>query len=468
MNSHKDINRRDFLKITGVAGATIALSSCGLQGDKEMGTVDPMGHHTGPIPIDKMTLRTNPNNGDKVSLLGYGWMRLPMLPASESNDENEPQQEELDQEQINKLCKFALDHGVNYYDTSPAYCQGRSEASLGIALKASGYNRSKYFIATKLSNFAPQQQTYEEGVKMFENSLNYLQTDYVDYLLLHALGGGGEETFNQRYINNGMLDYLMEQREKGVIRQLGFSYHGDMEFYDWLLNLHDKYHWDFVQIQVNYVDWHHSNGEHLYAELERRHIPAIVMEPLLGGRLSKVPDHVVAHLKQREPENSVASWAFRYCGSKPNILTVLSGMTYMEHLEDNIRSFAPLNPLTNEEIEWLEGETATLITSYPTVPCNDCKYCMPCPFGIDIPGIFNHYNKCVNQGNVPESRQAENYKKARNAYLKSYNKAIPTLRQADHCIDCQTCNPHCPQNIDIPMTLQRIDEFIEKLKQDTL
>lgn len=463
----KDINRRDFLKVSGAAAAAMALVSCGKKAEEVM-DIDPMGHHTGPVPTDKMTYRTNVNNNDKVSLLGYGWMRLPMLPLPENADVNNPPEEEIDQEQCNRLCKYALDHGVNYFDTSPVYVKGKSEASLGIALKASGYDRKDYFIATKLSNFASDMQTYEASVGMFKKSLEYLQTDYIDYLLLHALGGGGEETLNKRYIDNGVLDYLVEQRKKGVIRQLGFSYHGDMEFYDYMLSLHDKYHWDFVQIQINYVDWNNADGSHLYGELEKRNIPAIVMEPLLGGRLAKVPDHVVAHLKQKEPENSVASWAFRYCGTKPDILTVLSGMTYMEHLEDNIRTFSPLKELTKEEIDWLEGETATLINSYPTIPCNDCKYCMPCPYGIDIPGIFVHYNKCVNKGDVPESAEAKNYAELRRKYLIGYNRAIPTLRQADHCIDCGACKSHCPQNIDIPKALKRINDFVENLKQNTL
>lgn len=461
------MNRRDFLKLSGAVAATTALASCG-GSNSELGDIDPMGHHTGEIPTDKMTYRKNPKTGDKVSILGYGWMRLPMLPVEQPKDENNPPEEEIDQEQCNKLAKFALDHGVNYFDTSPAYTRGKSEASLGIALKESGYDRSKYFIATKLSNFAPEQQTHEEGVKMFQNSLKYLQTDYIDYLLLHALGGGGLDTFNKRYIDNGVLDYLCEQREKGVIRNLGFSYHGDMEFYDYMLSLDEKYHWDFVQIQMNYVDWNHSDGKHLYEELEKRNIPAVIMEPLLGGRLAKVPDHVVAHLKQREPDNSVASWAFRYCGTKPNVMCVLSGMTYMEHLEDNLRTYAPLEPLTDEDVAWLEGETANLLISYPTIPCNDCKYCMPCPYGLDIPGIFVHYNKCVNKGQVPESQQAKNYQEARRAFLVGYDRAVPKLRQANHCISCGACKPHCPQNIDIPATLTRVDEFVEKLKQGTL
>jgi predicted aldo/keto reductase-like oxidoreductase len=243
--------------------------------------------------------------------------------------------------------------------------------------------------------------------------------------------------------------------------------------YDWLLDHHSKYEWDFVQIQANYCDWHNEkdkgrSGKYLYNRLEELEIPAVIMEPLLGGRLSKVPDHVVAHLKQRDPESSVASWAFRYIGSKPNILTVLSGMTYMEHLEDNIRTYSPLKPLSEEEQEWLEGETATLINSYPTIDCNDCKYCMPCPYGLDIPAIFVHYNKCVNKGNVPESQQAQNYQKARRAFLIGYDRSVPKLRQANHCIQCRACVPHCPQQLDIPRLLANVDEFVEKLKQNKL
>lgn len=467
----KDINRREFLRKSGVAAATTALASCGVNTNgTEEGEVDYMGHHEGAIPTDKMTIRTNPNTGDKVSILGYGWMRLPRTKITKDDNNIE---EVIDQEEVNRLCKFALDHGVNYYDTSPVYCQGKSEESLGIALEASGYPRDKYYIATKLSNFNSQQQSLEEGKAMFERSLQYLKTDYVDYLLLHSVGGGGMGPVHQRFLDNGLLQWLMEQREAGRIRNLGFSFHGDVAVFDWLLAHHEEYHWDFVQIQANYVDWYNEedkgrSGKYLYDELEKRGIPAVIMEPLLGGRLSKVPDHVVAHLKQRKPENSVASWAFRYIGSKPNILTVLSGMTYMEHLEDNLRTYAPLEPLSDEEQEWLEGETASLIKSYSTIDCNDCKYCMPCPYGLDIPAILTHYNKCVNKGNVPESQQAENYQKARRAFLVGYDRSVPKLRQADHCTQCRECVSHCPQQLDIPRELQKVDEFVEKLKQNKL
>ena len=294
--------------------------------------------------------------------------------------------------------------------------------------------------------------------------------DYIDYYLLHSIGNGGIETFRARYIDNGMLDYLLEEREAGRIRHLGFSFHGTREVFDEVLAMHDRVHWDFVQIQLNYLDWTHATGnnvnaEYLYAELEKRRIPAVIMEPLLGGRLSNLPDHIVARLKQQRPESSVASWAFRFAGSPEGVLTVLSGMTYMEHLQDNIRTYSPLVPLTDAERQFL-FDTADLIAGYPTIPCNDCKYCMPCPYGIDIPAVLLHYNKCVNEGNIPQDRQDENYRQARRAFLIGYDRSVPRLRQASHCTGCGQCNPHCPQSIDIPKELHRIDAFVERLKQE--
>ena len=147
------------------------------------------------------------------------------------------------------------------------------------------------------------------------------------------------------------------------------------------------------------------------------------------------------------------------------VLTVLSGMTYMEHLQDNLRTYSPLVPLTEEENQFLL-DTAELMLKYPTIPCNNCQYCMPCPYGIDIPGVLLHYNKCVNEGNMPQSKLDPNYAKARRAFLIGYDRSVP--KQASHCIGCEQCNPHCPQYIDIPREMQRIDQYVEKLKQETL
>ena len=469
MKERNNIDRREFIRRLGLG--TAAVSAAALAGcDSKQNPVTGDHTATGEIPTDKMTYRTNPKTGEKVSLLGYGCMRWPELEAEPGKGDAE-----LDQDTINRLVDYAIEHGVNYFDTSPAYCRGRSERATGIAL--SRHPRDKYFIATKLSNFAPSTWSREASVAMYHNSLKELQTDHIDYMLLHGVGMGadGHAELRARYIDNGVLDFLMAEREAGRIRNLGFSYHGDVAVFDDLLAQHDRYKWDFVQIQLNYLDWRHAreinprntDAEYLYGELAKRNIPAVIMEPLLGGRLSKVPDHIVARLKQREPERSVASWAFRYAGTMPDVLTVLSGMTYMEHLQDNIRSFAPLQPLTTDEIEFLY-DTADLMVQYPTIPCNDCKYCMPCPYGLDIPAILLHYNKCVNEGNVPESRQAENYREARRAFLVGYDRSVPRLRQANHCIGCNRCAPHCPQGIRIPDELHRIDSFVEQLKQGTL
>ena len=423
----------------------------------------------GPVPTDQMTHRINPSTQDKVSILGYGCMRWPLLPEPAANGNV------IDQETVNKLVDYALAHGVNYFDTAPVYLQGWSEESTGIALKR--HPRESYFIATKLSNqrLAGQgltpQEIYDASIQMYHDSLKKLQTDYLDYYLLHNLGGGkGIETFNERFIDNGVLDYLLKEREAGRIRNLGWSFHGDVKVFDYVLNLGVK--WDFVQIQLNYLDWSHASGMnvdavYLYGELEKRGIPAVIMEPLLGGRLSNVPDHIVARLKQRRPDKSVASWAFRFAGSPKGVLTVLSGMTYMEHLQDNIRTFSPLDPITDEERQFL-FDTADLMAQYPTIPCNDCKYCMPCPYALDIPAILLHSNKCVNEGNLPKSRQDPNYREARQAFLVGYDRKVPKLRQASHCIGCNECVPHCPQRINIPQQMQRIDQFVEQLKQDTL
>ena len=453
-----NIDRRDFFKKAGsaalVMGGLGAVAGCKNGGDSSAA----LGM-TGKTEPGEMTYRTNRGNGDKVSILGYGCMRWPMI-----KDENG--RDVIDQEAVNRLVDYAMEHGVNYYDSSPVYLQGQSEQATGIAL--SRYPRESYFVATKLSNFS--NWTRENSIEMYQKSKENFQTDYIDYYLLHSIADGNG--FRQRFVDNGMMDYLMEERKAGRIRNLGFSFHGTPEGFDELMAYHEKYHWDFVQIQLNYLDWTHATGrnadaKYLQEELDKRGIQSVIMEPLLGGRLSKVPQHVADRLKERNPQGSVASWAFRFAGTHPGVLCVLSGMTYMEHLQDNVGTYSPLVPLSEDELAFLE-ETAELIQKYPTVPCNDCKYCMPCPYGIDIPAILLHYNKCVNEGEIAKSIEDENYKKARRAYLVSYDRAIPKLRQAARCIGCNQCMSHCPQNINIPRELQRIDRYVDNLKKDTL
>ena len=457
----KNIDRREFIRKAG--GSALAIGGLGvITGCAHKGSSSQVSNPAGPSDdAAGMTYRTNKVTGDKVSILGYGCMRWPMIKDAEDKDI-------IDQEAVNRLVDHAIENGVNYFDTSPVYLQGQSETATGIALKR--HPRESYFIATKLSNFSNYSR--ENSMLMYRKSFENLQTDYIDYYLLHSIGGGGMAAFNARYVDNGMLDFLMEERKAGRIRNLGFSFHGNTDSFDEFMKLHEKYHWDFVQIQLNYVDWTHAGGrnanaQYLQAELDKRGIQSVIMEPLLGGRLAKVPEHIADRLKEREPQKSVASWAFRFAGTHEGVLCVLSGMTYMEHLQDNLKSYSPLVPLTESDLAFLE-ETAELMQKYPTVPCNDCKYCMPCPYGIDIPAILLHYNKCVNEGEIVGSTASEDYKKARRAYLVSYDRAVPKLRQASRCIGCNTCVSHCPQNIDIPKELHRIDRYVEKLKQDKL
>ena len=458
-----NISRRKFLKALGIAGATVTVTS--LPGCNNKGNNNQPANNIVP-GTGEMTYRTNHHTGDRVSLLGFGMMRLPSIDNRSAREGNS----EIDQEMVNRMVDYAIEHGVNYFDTSPAYCQGKSETSTGIAL--SRHPRDKYFIATKLSNFARSTWSREKSIEMYHNSFKALQVDYIDYMLLHSVGNGGMEEFENRYIKNRILDFLLEERKAGRIRNLGFSYHGDINVFNSLLAQNDKYKWDFVQIQMNYIDWKNANeinnrnvdAEYLYNELVKLGIQAIIMDPLLGGRLSNLPDNIMARLKQQEPERSVASWAFRFAGTYPEVLTVLSGMTRMEHLQDNLHTYSPLDPLTDKELDFLQ-DTATLMMQYPTIPCNDCKYCMPCPYGIDIPAILLHYNKCLNEGNIITNPQDDNYSKARRAYLIGYDRSVPKLRQANHCIGCNQCSPHCPQSINIPHELHKIDAYVEQLKQ---
>ena len=335
MEEKNHISRRGFLKAMG-AGATVA-AGIAMEGctPKKSAEFDPKGQHTTEVPVGQMTYRTNPTTGDKVSILGYGCMRWPTLQKPDENGNV------IDQERVNELIDYALAHGVNYFDTAPVYVQGQSERATGIALKR--HPRNSYYIATKMSNqrmagrgLSPQEML-KQSKEMYYNSFKELQTDYIDYYLLHSIGGGdGIPLLNERFFDCGMIDFLVKEREEGKIRNLGWSFHGDVAVFDQMLQLHDegKYKWDFVQIQMNYLDWSHAketnprnvNASYLYGELEKRNIPVVIMEPLLGGRLSNVPNHIVARLKQQEPENSVASWAFRFCGTFPGVMCALSGI----------------------------------------------------------------------------------------------------------------------------------------------
>ena len=452
------MERREFLKLTGAGALALGAAAAGCSPKK---ATKATAAEEGP---GEMIYRENPVNGDKVSLIGFGCMRWPMVPGPDGN-------QVIDQEAVNEMVDYAIAHGINYFDTSPAYLMGQSEKAAGIAL--SRHPRESYYIATKLSNFGDQSP--EASLQMYRDSFDQLKTEYFDYYLLHSIGRGGRQAFEQRYVQNGMLDFLRGEKAAGRIRNLGFSFHGARHEFDYFMELFDSGElvWDFCQIEMNYVDWKHADGvrnvnaDYLYAELDRRGIPIVIMEPLLGGRLANVPESISAQLRQREPDKSAASWAFRFCGTYPRVLCILSGMTNMDVLTENVETFSHFRPLTEEELAFME-RMAVQYKEFPLVNCTDCKYCMPCPWGIDIPGIFKHYNTSVTEGTYAQSREQQDYAKLKRAYLVSYDRAIPTLRQADHCIGCGTCLSHCPQSIAIPDELHRIDEYVEKLRQDLL
>ena len=433
------------MKASGLAAASVGLAGCAPK--QRSAAEDKQG--LGPEHM----LQNFPG----IGTLGFGAMRWPLKDQATG---------EIDQEAVNEMVDYALAHGVNYYDTAPVYLRGKSERATAIALLR--HPRESYLIATKCSNFFGP-YSFEQGRDMFLQSLANFETDHIDYYLLHSISG--YEALKTRFIDTGLLDYFMKEREAGRIRHLGFSFHGPGEGFDELVALHDKYHWDFVQIQMNYSDWKHATRDvdavHMYDKLTELNIPIVLMEPLLGGRLASQPAPITDMLKAERPDKSVASWAFRFVGSFPQIMCVLSGMTRMEHLKDNLETYLNFEPLTEAEFRLLE-EVAIRMNEYPQVNCTDCKYCMPCPYGIDIPGIFRFYNDNVRAGTYVVSSEQKNYAKARKKYLLEYNKAIPTLRQADHCIGCKQCLEACPQRIDIPTQLRRIDEYIEALKQEKL
>lgn len=457
MGNKNNINRRDFLKRLGMGG--VALMGVSVLKPIETIAKTTLEEDIEPIANKMMTYRINHNTNDRVSLLGYGMMRLP--------SENKV----IKQEEVNHLVDIAIANGVNYFDTAPVYHGRTSEQATGIAL--SKHSRKDFYVATKLSNFSPESKTTEGAKKMYYDSFKNLQVDVIDYYLLHSIGGGGENEIKERFLDNGILDFLIEERKKGKIRNLGFSYHGDVKIFDYMLSLHNKYHWDFVQIQMNYVDWRHASitknewggtpdadAEYLYNKLTQMNIPVVIMEPLRGGRLANLPEDIAKELKAERPQSSLASWAFRWCGSYPNVLTALSGMTYLRDLEDNVRTYSPLESCTNKENTLLE-RIADKIEGYPTIPCTQCNYCMPCPFGVNIPGNFAYYNDKIDKRIIPLPDKSEkDYNSRVTEFQNGFYKALKQEETAMKCRDCGICLAKCPQKIRIPNQLNRIKEIL--------
>ena len=445
---HKNLNRREFLKRAGiVTGGAMAMMAF------EPFTSFAQSKNSKVTGENLMTYRTQQGTGEKISLLGFGMMRLPRD----------------NQELVNELVDYAIAHGVNYFDTAPMYGGGLNEGIVGAAL--SRHPRDKYYVATKMSNYKENFWPLEEAKKMYQNSFEKLRVDYIDYYLLHGVGQGGMEAFENRFINNGLLDFLVNEREAGRIRHLGFSYHGDVRVFDWLIDHHDTYHWDFVQIQMNFLDWRHASlekggwktdadAEYLYNKLAKAGIQAVIMEPFRGGALSKMSPELVDQLKAMRPNDTVAQWAFRWVSSHPNILTTLSGMNVMEPLVENVATHSPLEPCTAAENELLEKISDAMI-GIPTVPCTTCAYCMPCPYGVDIPGNFAFYNEAMNNKLLPLPEKSNpEYSTKQKQFTEQYLAHFPAEARVNQCMDCEECLKKCPQGIRIPNQLSRINDIL--------
>ncbi len=447
--NQNSMNRRQFLQRIGVgAGSALAMMAfqpltalAGTRKDED------------DTPENRMTYRVQHGSGEQVSLLGFGMMRLPD-----------------DQEKVDELVDYAIGHGVNYFDTAPMYMGGRSEVLTGNTL--SRFPREKFFVATKMSNQNRRLWSFDDSKSMYEQSLERLKVDYIDYYLLHSIGGG-MESLKGRFLDNGILDFLLKERQEGRIKHLGFSYHGNVGDFDWLLDHNDEYHWDFVQIQMNFLDWRHASqrggrrhdadAEYLYGKLEKLGIQCVIMEPLRGGAFGRMAPELASQLEAVRPGDSTARWAFRWVGSYPNVLTTLSGMNQMEHLVDNVKTFSPLENCTEAENKLL-ADIADQMSGYPTIPCTTCSYCMPCPYEVDIPGNFAYYNEAVNSHVLPlPDSKAADFAERKQAFLDGYRKALPDEKTwARSCQDCEECLSKCPQQIRIPNQMARIVETLRK------
>ena len=450
------MTRREALKGMFLAG--MGLAFCG-----------PMMHDAkaapGPAPDpwkeapegSKIDTRTWSKMGETLGMLGLGCMRLPTLGGSSGGfGRNAP----LDQDAVNAMVDYAIAHGVNYFDTAPAY--GESEKVTGKAL--SRHPRESFKIATKISNMNGR-ATLEAGKQMFETSLKNLQVDYIDFLLLHNLQD--INGFNSRFGNNGLFDWILEQKKNGRIRHLGFSFHGTNDTFPALV---DRYDWDFVQIQLNYADWKemsrgwggssgNTSAEFLYNYLVGKGIPALVMEPVKGGQLANVDSTIAAVMEDRHPDLTPAANALTFVGSLPGVMVTLSGMSNMEQLKENVSLFTGFKPFDEQEHNFMLT-VADLLKSKGQIPCTACAYCMPCPAGVDIPGNFKIFNSASDALLSPEKSKKADEK--RQAFLKAYNAQEAGVR-ADACIGCNACLRKCPQHISIPQHMERIKELVKKI-----
>ncbi|MDR1914672.1 MAG: aldo/keto reductase [Clostridiales bacterium] len=367
----------------------------------------------------------------RLSLLGFGTMRLP-LSGTEKNVR-------IDEAVVNEMVRYAYEHGVNYYDTAYPYHEGESERVIGRVLKQ--FPRETYYLATKypghqiLSSYNPSE--------IFEEQLVKCGVDYFDFYLLHNVYENSIHTYtDSRW---GIVDYFLKQKKKGRIRHLGFSSHGGPENLRQFLDLYGDV-MEFCQIQLNYLDWSLQDAAIKYNLLTERNIPIWVMEPVRGGRLAALSQEDEKNLKALRSEESVAAWAFRWLQALPNVKMVLSGMSNMKQMVDNIKTFTVENPLSESETELIYEIASGMKNS---LPCTSCRYCCSeCPQGLDIPMLLNIYNQLRFSPNINIGMRVD---------------AIPAEKRPAACIACGACSKLCPQNIDIPAAMQEFTGALSKM-----
>ena len=364
--------------------------------------------------------------GESIKKLGFGLMLLPMIG------------EEIDMEQTKRMVDTFMEKGFTYFDTAYVYIGGKSEVALKEAV-VDRYPRDSFQCATKLPLWDLKEP--QEMEKIFQESLDRAGLEYYDFYLLHAMSAERVAKADEL----GAWDFMKRLKAEGRAKHIGFSFHDTAEALEDILKAHPEM--EFVQLQINYVDWESESvqSRKCYEVARKYNKPVIIMEPVRGGSLAIMPPQVQQVFKEAEPENSVASWAVRYCASLEGIVTVLSGMSTEEQLNDNVsymENFQPLN----------EGERATvqkvvdILNSLPTIPCTACKYCVDgCPQKINIPGIFKAMNDLTLYNNEVTARH-------------SYNNAVGEGGKAGDCIQCGACEAHCPQKIEIIETLKKAAE----------
>lgn len=356
-----------------------------------------------------------------VSILGMGGMRFPTL-------ENGA----IDKEKAEEIVDIAYSLGVNYYDTAYMYHGGKSEEFMGKAL--SKYPRESYFLTDKMPIWMTE--TPDDVPKVFNNQLERCGVDYFDFYLCHALN---KEDF-AKFKEFGAIDFLFEKKKEGKIKHIGFSFHDTPEMLDEILS---EYDWDLCQIQLNYFDWDYQRAEEQYEIAKKHGVQVVVMEPVRGGALADLGAKGNSYLKNVNPDRSIASWAIRFAMEKENVLTVLSGMSSLEQVRDNVETASGELTLSDIENEAIKNAVAEYRKS-KQIPCTACNYCDGCPVGIEIRNIFKAYNKDA------FSWSKENLKS-------EYEK-----NEADKCIRCGKCASVCPQGIDIPGELERICGIIKQ------